>query len=114
MNHLIDNGEHQGISILGFDEEAKKLFTKSFDNLGFERKYTLENENNKWKFSGDKERATREFSNDGKSYTEHWEIKKQRRAMDTTMCNEWNKRIETKLNKKLLWKVIKKLLDKFF
>ena len=73
--HLFDDGGHQGISILGFDDELSKLFTKNFDNFGIERKYILENENGKWKFNGDKERATREFSKDGKSYIEHWEMK---------------------------------------
>ncbi len=73
--HLFDAGGHIGLSILGFDNEEKKLFTKNFDNLGSETKYILENENNKWKFIGDKERATREYSSDGKSYTEHWEMK---------------------------------------
>lgn len=73
--HQFEMGEHQGISVLGFDEVEHKLFTRNFDNIGYERKYIMEQENNKWNFIGDNERATRIFSSDGNSFTEHWEIK---------------------------------------
>ena len=79
--HLFKEGGHIGIGILGYDEAEKKLFTRGFDNLGFERKYFLAFENNTLTFSGDKERATRAFSDDGKSYVERWEIR--------TDTNEW-------------------------
>jgi hypothetical protein len=56
--HMFDVNGHQGVSILGFDSGEKKLFTRNFDNIGFDRRYILENDNNKWKIIGDKERAT--------------------------------------------------------
>ncbi len=79
--HLFKEGGHIGISILGYDEIERKLFTRGFDNLGFERKYFLLFENKTMTFIGDKERATREVSSDGKSYVERWEIR--------SGTNEW-------------------------
>jgi hypothetical protein len=73
--HLFEGGGHKGVSILGSDDIAQKLFTRGFDNIGFDRKYLLEVDDKKWKFIGDKERAERIFSDDGRSYTERWEIK---------------------------------------
>lgn len=68
-------GDHLGVSILGYDTEAEQYFTRNFDNLGFEREYILTPDGNTWKFSGEKERAIRKFSNDGNAYNEHWEVR---------------------------------------
>src|SRR5712691_10896825 len=73
--HLFLEGGHIGLAVMGFDEEEKKLFTRKFDNLGYERRYTLEIEGNTWKYIGDKERATRIFMNEGTAYAENWEMK---------------------------------------
>jgi hypothetical protein len=73
--HLFESGGHNGINILGFDEQEQKLFTRGFDNFGFDRKYLLEIDGRKCRFIGDKERAERIFSEDGRSYMERWELK---------------------------------------
>ncbi len=73
--HLTKSSSHIGISILGFDEEEQKLFSRNFDNLGFERRYFLMYDGNSWKFDGPQERSVRVYSMDKLSYTEHWEMK---------------------------------------
>jgi hypothetical protein len=40
--HLVEGGGHKGLSVMGFDAKAQKLFTRNLDNLGFERMYWLE------------------------------------------------------------------------
>jgi len=37
--HGFAEGNHSGISILGFDEKTAELYCHSFDNGGFERRY---------------------------------------------------------------------------
>lgn len=73
-DHLFDGNGHKGIAILGCDTNNDQLFTRNFDNLGYERKYELTLNSNTWTYNGAAERATREFSEDEKSFTERWEI----------------------------------------
>jgi len=68
-----ENGKYQGIGIIGFDEQAKKLYTNYYDNLGFARRYEISYANRVFKFRSDKARAVIRFSSDGYSYTEDWE-----------------------------------------
>ena len=72
--HLAKGSDHIGITILGYDIESQEFFTRNFDNLGFERRYVLQQQDNLWNFIGSNERATRRFDNQGKTYEEHWEI----------------------------------------
>lgn len=69
-------GTHAGASILGVDEESGELFARNFDNLGYERKYTVSIENGVWRFVGRFERAKLVFGQDGRSYEERWELSK--------------------------------------
>ncbi|MES2777325.1 MAG: DUF1579 family protein [Bacteroidota bacterium] len=72
--HIAGDGGHIGISILGYDADAQQLYTRNFDNLGFERKYMIESDNFTWKLTGGTERATRVFSTDGQTFEERWEV----------------------------------------
>jgi hypothetical protein len=74
--HSYDGGQHKGISIMGYDDETGKLFTHNFDNLGYERKYFLENSGTTWTFTGDNERAIREYNPEGDGYVENWQVNK--------------------------------------
>ena len=67
---------HIGISLLGTDNDSKTPKMRNFDNLGFYREYELNCKNDTWEIKGETERATLEFSKNGKSYNEKWEIKK--------------------------------------
>jgi hypothetical protein len=67
-------GTHAGACLLGVDEESGALFAHTFDNLGYERRYTLSIENGVWRFTGQHERATLVFGQDGRSYEERWEL----------------------------------------
>lgn len=69
-------GAHSGASIFGIDEESGALFARNFDNLGYERKYTLSFERGVWRFVGRFERALLVFGQDGRSYEERWELSK--------------------------------------
>jgi hypothetical protein len=69
-------GTHAGACMLGVDEESGALFAHNFDNLGYERRYTLSIEDGVWRFSGQFERATLVFGQDGRSYEERWELSK--------------------------------------
>lgn len=73
--HLVEGGGHIGMSVLGYDEEAQRLFTRGFDNIGFDRRYFLEADGNTWTYVGDTERAVRTYDASGNSFSEHWELK---------------------------------------
>jgi len=75
--HLFLGGGHIGLSVMGFDEQKKRLFTRNFDNQGYERTYFFEIEGNTWKYLGDQERATRIYMHEGRTFEEHWEMKDQ-------------------------------------
>jgi hypothetical protein len=76
FRHDHASGTHAGASILGVDEESGALFARNFDNLGYERKYSVSIENGVWRFVGRFERAALVFGQDGLSYEERWEISK--------------------------------------
>jgi len=42
--------------------------------MGYVRTYKIVNEEGMWKFTGEKERATLQFSANGNGFTENWEI----------------------------------------
>jgi len=69
-------GTHAGASLMGIEEEGDVLFAHNFDNLGYERRYTLSIEGGVWRFVGRFERATLVFGQDGRSYEERWELTK--------------------------------------
>jgi len=69
-----DDGSHLGLGMISYNPTTNSFSSVSFDNLGYSRSYKLYPQQNAWKFDGSNERATIEFSQDGQSYAEYWEI----------------------------------------
>ncbi len=69
-----DNLSHIGIGIIGYDKSAGAFIANNYDNIGFAREYKLTSKRLTWKFSGAHERATMEFTPDGRNFTEFWEV----------------------------------------
>jgi hypothetical protein len=62
------------LSILGVNDDGS-YFSRSVENHGFYRNYTVTHEGDRWQFDGPKERATVTFENDGKRQVWKWEWK---------------------------------------
>jgi hypothetical protein len=69
-----DGSTHIGIGIIGMDETSATLVANHYDNIGFSRSYQVILKRLTWKFSGKNERASIEFTPDGKTFTEYWEV----------------------------------------
>ena len=67
------NGPFDTLSLLGWDAAAERYFARTIENHGFCRDYTLTVAGNTWTFSGELERATHDFSADGRTQTVVWE-----------------------------------------
>jgi Protein of unknown function (DUF1579) len=61
------------VGIIGVDAKTGQLFAHCFENHGFERRYDLSASGACWTFSGPSERATIEFSADGRTQHVVWE-----------------------------------------
>ena len=70
---VFKDSEHIGVGMISW-EEGRGFSVTNYDNLGFKSTYNITQENNEWKFSGEKERAVIVFSKDGKSFTENREL----------------------------------------
>jgi hypothetical protein len=66
-------GPHRGISIIGYDEESQSCLSHFFDNQGNSREYRTSIQNGIFKFTGQWERYTGEFSEDKNTITGTWE-----------------------------------------
>lgn len=69
------NGPFDTMSFLGWDARRDAYFSWSIENHGFAREYLLRVEGRTWTFTGDQERATITFSDDGTTQTHHWEFR---------------------------------------
>ncbi len=67
------NGPFDTLAVLGWDLEAERYFVRTVENHGFSRDYTMTVEGRIWKISGDTERATYTFSEDGDRQDIVWE-----------------------------------------
>ena len=83
--HYFGEGGHEGLSVLGFDQDRRELFVHNVDNLGFARIYPLTVRDRTWTYDGTRERATQEFTRDGKSFAIHWE--KRQGSIWTPLCD---------------------------
>ncbi len=61
------------LSVMGVDPQTGRYFARSFENHGFYRHYDVAVDGRVWTFSGETERATIEFSADGRTQTITWE-----------------------------------------
>lgn len=75
-NRHFGDATHIGIGVIGYKPDTNEFSTDNYDNLGDARTYTITAEQRTWKFTGDNERATMKFSEDGKTFSEYWEISK--------------------------------------
>ena len=69
------NGPFDTLSLMGWDAEAGRYFARSIENHGFARDYTMTVEGRTWTLSGEHERATYSFSEDGLTQAISWEWK---------------------------------------
>jgi hypothetical protein len=67
------NDRHLGVSIIRHDPGADEYSAYNVDNLGFARTYRVTSRDGVWSFTGERERATMAFSDDGSSMTIDWE-----------------------------------------
>ena len=69
------NGPFDTRSFLGWDPDRETYFSWSIENHGYNREYLLTCDGDTWTFTGDQERATITFSDDGRTQTHHWEFR---------------------------------------
>jgi hypothetical protein len=63
------------LSVMGVDPETGEYFARCFENHGFYRHYRVARDGRVWTLSGQTERATITFSDDGRTQTIAWEWK---------------------------------------
>jgi hypothetical protein len=63
------------LSVMGVDEDGS-YFARSFENHGFYRHYRVERDGDRWTLSGNTERATITFMDEGKTQVLVWEWKR--------------------------------------
>jgi hypothetical protein len=72
------NSRHTGIGIINHDEEKHKFSIENFDNYGEVQTYQIINEGSSWTFKGETARAILKFDPDENSFTQDWEILKEK------------------------------------
>lgn len=65
-----------GMEVIGYDTESRSYFSRFFDNAGNAPSYQVTVCENVWTYNGELQRATFEFSDDGKTMKTHWDWKK--------------------------------------
>ena len=79
------------LSVMGVDEDGS-YFARSFENHGFYRHYRVERDGDKWTLSGDTERATITFKDEGKTQVLVWEWKREEAWLP--LCDRTASKIE--------------------
>ncbi len=69
------SGPFDTLTLMGWDVEAERYFARSIENHGFARDYTMTVEGRTWTLSGESERASCAFSEDGRTQEISWEWK---------------------------------------
>jgi len=67
-------GPFDTIGFIGWDSDRGTYFSWSVENHGFAREYLLEVDGATWTFTGDQERATITFADNGRTQTHYWEM----------------------------------------
>ena len=67
------NGAFDTLSVMGWDDDARRYFLRTFENHGYYRHYHVTVKGKVWTIKGETERARIEFSADGKRQTITWE-----------------------------------------
>lgn len=73
FQHHFGDDAHIGLSTIGYDASSQSYTAHNFDNLGYARRYEISVNDKTWTFTGEFERCTLVFNDDG-SKTENWEI----------------------------------------
>ena len=71
----INGSEFDTISIMGVDARTGEYFAQSFENHGFERRYEVARDGDRWTFTGEHERATILFRDSNRTQEIAWEWK---------------------------------------
>ena len=61
------------LSVMGVDARTGRWFARCFENHGFYRHYDVDRDGRQWTFTGERERATIDFTDDGRMQTIRWE-----------------------------------------
>jgi hypothetical protein len=70
----IQGNRFDTLSVMGVDEDGS-YFASSFENHGFHRRYGVKRQGDLWTLSGDQERATIKFEDEGRTQVISWEWK---------------------------------------
>ena len=86
------NGPFDTLSLMGWDAEANRYFVRTIENHGFARDYTMTVDGRTWTLTGAHERATHEFSEDGRTQEISWEWKPDREWLP--LCDRTAHRVD--------------------
>ena len=89
---LIGGTVFDTMTILGAEPDTGDHFARSFENHGFYRHYRVERDGDKWTLSGDTERATITFKDEGRTQVLVWEWK--RNGAWLPLCDRTASKIE--------------------
>ena len=82
---------HNGIGMISHDELKHTFQLNNYDNMGYAKSYQIIFENESWNFTAESERAIIQFSADGNSFSEKWEVRD--KLTWKTLCLLTGKRI---------------------
>jgi hypothetical protein len=83
----VDGSEFKGMEVIGFNAESRSYVSCFFDNAGNAPTYQVSIRDNVWTYSGELQRATVEFSDDGSTMKTHWDWKKTDRENWLPLCD---------------------------
>ena len=72
----VGDAEFNGMEVLGYDAENCSYVSRFFDSAGNAPTYQVTVNDDVWTYSGEAQRATFGFSDDGNTVTIHWDWKK--------------------------------------
>jgi hypothetical protein len=75
----IEGAVFDTLSVMGVDAATGEYFAQSFENHGFERRYQVERDGDRWTLTGAHERATVTFKDGNRTQDIVWEWKPQDR-----------------------------------
>ena len=71
-----DGGRHIGLTTIRYDSATRAYSAYNVDNFGFARTYQVTPRDDVWSFTGEWERATMRFQDDGRRMAIDWEVTK--------------------------------------
>lgn len=86
------NGPFDTLSLMGWDIDDQRYFCRSVENHGYARDYTMTLDDRTWTLTGEHERATYRFSQDGRTQEISWEWKPADRWLP--LCDRTAERVD--------------------